>query len=116
MSIGPKYDRFTAIKKQNTDILDWLVHIGAKGRNETLGLSVAHAKMKLVVAGQYSTGGQNYWDSPDAFNNLLLEYVHTHFAEIRSSIEKTMALRLKEARAATRDELLSALGEIEAAA
>ncbi|MGO4316677.1 hypothetical protein [Agrobacterium sp. MCAB5] len=115
MSVGPKYTAYQTLKRDNAEVLTWLAHIGKKGRHtDVLSLSVAHATVKLVVAGQYSEGGQNYWDSPKAFNALLLKYVHDHFEEISAAIVSDMEAAEARAKAATKDELQAALDELDA--
>ena len=116
MSIGPKYDAYLKIKRDNAEISTWLNHIGKKGRGtDVLSLSPVHAAIKLVVAGQYSEGGRNYWDSPTAFNALLLKYIHDNFDEIRAAIEAQMRASEEEAKNETKAELEAALSELSAA-
>lgn len=113
MSIGPKYDAYLRVKRDNDEINTWLNHIGKRGRgNDVLSLSIAHATVKLVVAGQYSEGGQNYWDSPKALNVLLLKYVHENFDAIRAAIAADMLASEEAARVATKAELEAALSEL----
>lgn len=116
MSIGPKYEAYLKIKRDNAEINTWLNHIGRKGRgSDVLHLSKVHAAIKLVVAGQYSEGGTNYWDSPKAFNALLLKYIHDNFDEIRVVIEAQMRVSENEAKNETKAELEAALSELSAA-
>lgn len=117
MSIGPKYAEYQRIKKDNIATSEWLKHIGASGRQttDTLCLSVAHANVKLTIAGQYYSGDNNYRESPPAFNALLLAYIHQNFSAIRASIEAEMEKREAVAKTATRDELQAALDEVSAA-
>lgn len=116
MSLGPKYAEHQKIKNENASVRDWLGHIGKSGRgSDTLHLSIAHESVKLCIAGQYTTGGENYRDSPAAFNALLLRYIHDNFAEIRASIEAVMSEREEKARQETREELEEALQSLDAA-
>lgn len=115
MNIGPNYAAYQATKRANDEIREWLAHIGKKGRErDVLSLSPAHADIKLVIAGQYSTGGENYRNSPRAFNALLLKYVHDHFEEIRAAIVADMEAAEASAKAATKSELQAALDELAA--
>ena len=62
-------------------------------RNGVLcGISSAHCegKIKLVRAGQFSTGGKNYWDSPQALNDEIKEYVIVNFNEIYPELLKSL--------------------------
>lgn len=116
MNIGPKYEAYQKTKRDNAEINTWLAHIGKQGRgSDVLQLSSAHAAVKLVVAGQYSEGGANYWDSPKAFNVLLLKYIHDNFDQIRAAIVTEMIAAEYEAKIATKAELETALSELDAA-
>lgn len=116
MNIGPKYEAYQKTKRGNAEVRTWLNHIGQKGRGtDVLKLSIAHANVKLVVAGQYSEGGTNYWDSPKEFNALLLKYIHDNFDEIRAAIVAEMEASEAAAKTATKDELQAALAELSAA-
>lgn len=65
----------------------WLAHIGARGRDsDTLRVSSAHCTVKLVVAGQYTTGGTNYWDSPEPFNKALIKVILKDWARISGAV------------------------------
>lgn len=113
MALGPKYDEYQKIKRENATAREWLTHIGATGRgSDTLHLSSAHAAVKLVIAGQYTTGGDNYRDSPKPFNDLLIRYVHENFGAIRATIEALMDEREEKSKQATREELEAALSEL----
>lgn len=116
MSVGPKYTAYQTLKRDNAEVQAWLAHIGKKGRErDVLSLSPAHADIKLVIAGQYTTGGENYRNSPRAFNALLLKYIHDNFEEIRAAIVADMETAEANAKAATKGELQAALDELSAA-
>lgn len=116
MDIGPKYEAYQKTKRDNAEINTWLAHIGKQGRgSDVLQLSSAHAAVKLVVAGQYSDGGTNYWDSPKEFNALLLKYIHDNFDQIRAAIVSEMSAAEDEAKSATKAELEAALSALSAA-
>ena len=111
--MGPKWQAYQNASNRRQSVEAWLKHIGADGRTyngktERLSLSRAHANVKLVVSGQYHDGGQNYWDSPDPFNKLLIEVIHDNFSEIRDEVLK----RLKASESAS---LIEAKAEVKAA-
>jgi hypothetical protein len=113
MAIGPKYEEYQRIKRENSTAREWLTHIGATGRgSDTLHLSRDHAAVKLVIAGQYTTGGDNYRDSPKPFNDLLIRYIHENFSSIRAVIEAAMDEREEKSKQATSEELEAALSEL----
>jgi len=117
MAIGPKYENYQKTKNGNATVREWLGHIGAQGRgSDVLNLSIAHANVKLVIAGQYTTSGDNYRDSPKAFNDLLLRYIHENFSAIKAVIEEVMVEREEKARQETRVELETALSSLDATA
>jgi thiaminase len=115
MALGPKYEEYQRIKRENATAREWLAHIGATGRgSDILNLSSAHAAVKLVIAGQYTTGGNNYRDSPKPFNDLLIRYIHENFGAIKAVIEAAMEEREEKSKQATREELEAALSELAA--
>lgn len=49
---------------------------GQKYMQDTFSISVAHCTPpKLVSAGQKSAGGQNYWETEEAFNTAILQWL-----------------------------------------
>lgn len=109
--MGPKWKIYEDAKRAKREAADWLSHIGKKGRVhdghvDILELSIAHANLKLVIAGQYSNGGQNYHDSPKSFNAALLSVIHDDF----DNLSKRAMAKLVEAETQS---LIDAKGEIE---
>ena len=108
------FKRFQEWQKEAA-ILDgvrgWLSHIGATGRSfrghtDILSLSPDHCKApSFTVAGQYTEGGTNYWDSPTAFNDAMKVVILRRFKELSAE-----ALGLIEAGAS--EMLIAAKGEI----
>lgn len=110
--MGPKWQAYQDASNRRQAVEAWLKHIGADGRSyngktERLRLSLAHSNVKLVVSGQYHDGGQNYWDSPEPFNKLLMDVIHDNFSEIREEVLK----RLKAIESAS---LIEAKAEVKA--
>lgn len=49
---------------------------GKRYMQDTFSISVAHCTPpKLVRAGQQSAGGQNYWETEEAFNTVILQWL-----------------------------------------
>ncbi len=67
-------------KQAHKDAVKWINLLGVKGRNkEVFRLSEVHSSIpKLVIAGQFTTGGTNYWDSPSDLNKALLLVIHNN--------------------------------------
>lgn len=84
---------------------DWLSHIGKRGRNEYLALSPVHCKVAMMIAGQYSEGGNNYRESPSQFNAALIAVLVEQFPKISESVMERLRRRERVA-------LIEAAGEI----
>jgi hypothetical protein len=78
-------------------------------------MSPVHGQLKLMICGQHSSGGKNYWDSPDTLNKVLLKVI----AQERHNLLKIALTNLKqdeqEALVACEGELKKHLAEIEGA-
>ena len=103
---------FTAWQKESDKIgrsKNWLAHIGKSGRcGDVLHLSPAHCTApKFVIAGQYTEGGTNYWNSPEEFNLAMQDAIMARFPELAAA-----AVAVLERKAA--DALIKA--EVEVAA
>lgn len=93
-----RFDEWKARSREERDAKEWLAHIGRVGRKSTLKLSPAHCKAPdFSVAGQYDTGGQNYWESPKAFNSAIMAVIIERFSEL--SAEATQRMEVVSAQA-----------------
>lgn len=97
---------FTTWQKESgmlSEVRTWLAHIGKRGRGgDVLRLSPAHCKgIGFTVAGQYTEGGTNYWESSTAFNEAMKEAVLARFPELAAEavaiLEKKVAASLAKA-------------------
>lgn len=118
--MGPKWQAYQNAKQRRSEVEAWIKHIGATGRRHSSGtdilsLSPAHAVVKLVVAGQYSEGGQNYWDSPKSFNSVLLDVIHDNFDELRDQVLKRLKASESAALIDAKAEVAVAMSDIEKA-
>ena len=107
---------FAAWSERNDKLLrarEWLARIGKTGRStrdatDILHISPAHCRApQFSIAGQYTTGGQNYWDSPGAFNDAIQTVILDHFTELAA---EAMAFLQRQ----TDDALVKAESEIQA--
>lgn len=79
--------KFTEWQKKSAElrlVQEWLAHIGRHGReSDVLRISPAHCRSPaFTIAGQYSTGGKNYWESPDQFNEAMKAVILKRFKEL----------------------------------
>jgi len=71
---------------------------GTRYQGDKFDISVAHCKPpKLCRAGQQSCGGRNYWETEEAFNNTILEYIVENWESIYPDVRQRM--KDKEAKA-----------------
>jgi len=80
------------------NVRQWLDHIGKRGReSDILNLSPGHCSPpKFTLSGQYTTGGQNYWESPNTFDVAMKAVIIRRFKELS---EEAVALIEKEVAA-----------------
>lgn len=92
-------EREAAISQART----WLNHIGNHGRgSDILRISPAHCKAgNFTLAGQYTEGGKNYWESPTVFDQAMKDVVISRFPELAAEaiarLEQEAAMTLIEA-------------------
>lgn len=115
--MGPKWKIYEDAKRAKREAAEWLSHIGANGRTyagntDVLGLSIAHANLKMVIAGQYSEGGQNYRDSPTSFNAALLSVIHEDFENLSKRALAKLVETETQALIEAKTEVEGALSEI----
>lgn len=99
--------------QKHTELLNqartWLAHIGKHGRgSDILQISPSHCKgLQFTIAGQYTEGGTNYWESPGAFNDAMKDVILASFTQLAKD-----AILLMEKR--TDAALLNAKNEVAA--
>lgn len=107
---------FSAWQKESDrlrEVREWLAHIGKKGRStsrsvDILQISPAHCTApKFTVAGQYVEAGNNYWESPGAFNEAMKSVILRRFKDLSTEAVKMLDEQLAAA-------LIKAEGEVEA--
>jgi len=118
MSVGlEKFKRFQESQRATNEAQAWVAHIGARGRGgDVLSLSAAHSALKLTVAGQYTDGGKNYWESPAVLNAALLSVIISRRSDILSEALALLKARETEALIAAKDEIAAVNSIIEQAA
>lgn len=80
-----EYDQWIEAQQNATEAKVWFERIGKRAgyENNVFTLSRAYAtKPKFVYCGQQTQGGQNYWESPQSFNEAMNEVIHDHFDEL----------------------------------
>lgn len=95
-----RFDEWKARSREERDAKEWLAHIGKHGRNndDVLHISDAHCTSpKFTLAGQYTSGGQNYWESPKEFNSAIMAVIIERFSEL--SAEATQRMEVVSAQA-----------------
>lgn len=64
---------------------------GKSYQNDSFKISVAHCvPPKLTRAGQQSCGGKNYWETEEAFNKSMLEYIVNNWQNVYPEVIKIM--------------------------
>ncbi|WP_303758383.1 hypothetical protein [Sphingobium yanoikuyae] len=118
MSLGiAKFTQFQKAQRDTAEAKEWLAHIGARGRgNDTLQLSHAHCSMKLTIAGQYTEGGKNYWESPACLNSALLSVIIRKRDELLAEAVELLKSRETSALIDAKSEIDAINAAIEAAA
>ncbi|MBU6232491.1 hypothetical protein KGP36_07715 [Patescibacteria group bacterium] len=94
-----EYDLWIEAQQRATEAKTWFDRIGKRAGylNDVFTLSKAHAnKPKFVYCGQQSEGGQNYWESPQSFNEAMNEVIHAHFDELAKEAIERLELQSKE--------------------
>lgn len=114
MASMAKFEAYKKAAQQTAEATRWVAHNNAEGRRwsgnqDILRLSPAHSSIKLVIAGQYSEGGQNYWDSPKPFNVAIMSVIVDQF----DALAQAALAKLKDAEA---EALIAAKGEVDEAA
>lgn len=73
-------------------------------QNDTFAISLAHCKApQLVRAGQQSCGGRNYWETEEAFNKAILEYIVGNWQAVYPEVLKIMEEKERKALIACQD-------------
>ena len=118
------FEKFAVWQKEEAKLRDarqWLAHIGKTGRStrnhvDILRISPAHCKpAKFTVAGQYTEGGNNYWESPDAFNDALMVIILQQFDGLSAAALVLLEKKVAEALVSAEDEAASVQEAIKAA-
>lgn len=108
------FSKFEAWQKESSkarEVLQWLNHIGQTGRStrssaDVLNLSPGHCKApQFTIAGQYTEGGNNYWESPDAFNDAMQAVILSRFKELSGEAVALIEKRVAEALVSAADEV-----------
>lgn len=103
------YNNYRAAAARRREAEKWMCHIGKHGHgSDVLRISAVHSSIKLTIAGQYTEGGQNYWDSPEVLNKALVGAILKHWDII--STAAVAALQGEENKA-----LVAADAEVKAA-
>lgn len=112
-----KFGEFQKAQSATQQALEWVQHEGASGRGgETLSLSIAHSSIKLTIAGQYSEGGKNYWESPAVLNSAILRVIARNRRQIYDEAVALLKADELAKLAAAKDEIAQITAAIESAA
>lgn len=88
-----KYEIYLAKKKQYEEALKWTqmkINGGGRERSDTFDVSPAHSKVSLKRCGQYSTGGQNYWETSKEFNKYIVGWIVENIEQVQSGALEMM--------------------------
>jgi hypothetical protein len=96
---------------------EWIKLLGDKDSQDgrPFSLSAPHGNVKMVICGQHCAGGQNYWDSPEAFNRVLAEVMVENFQFISGKVIEKMQKTERTALIACKDMVDTMNEEIEVA-
>ena len=112
-----KFADFQKAQRATRDAQEWMSHIGARGRgNDVLAISIAHCSIQLTIAGQYTDGGKNYWESPSELNAAILRVICKRRDEILSDAIGLMKADVDAKLVAAKDEIAAVNAAIEQAA
>jgi hypothetical protein len=98
-------------QRELQEVTKWLEHIGKTGRStrdhtDILRLSPGHCKSpSFSVAGQYDEGGQNYWDSPKAFDNAIKTVILSRFESLANEALTLLKEKADAALVASKPEI-----------
>ena len=105
------FQAWQARRAKLSEVRQWLAHIGKTGRSTrqhtyVLNISPAHCGApSFTVAGQYTEGGTNYWESPKPFNEAMKTVILARFTELSNEAVTLLERQTDEA-------LIKAEGEI----
>lgn len=94
------YDQMKHLMSEVEKSIEWVAMENDKAypNNEpSFFISKAHSNIKLVRAGQYSCGGQNYHASPEAFNTALIEAILINREQLFKDAIKIQQERVEKA-------------------
>lgn len=85
-----KYDEYLNACEDFKKSIDWNeLPNGPLYENDTMNISIAHCqKLQLVRVGQQCEGGKNYWPSPSALNNAIMQVIIEDKTIIERAINK----------------------------
>jgi len=71
---------------------------GRKYQNDTFAISKPHCKApQLTRAGQHSSGGQNYWETAEGFNNAIIKHIVSDWENIYPKVLEILKKEENEA-------------------
>ena len=79
-----KYDDYLKAKRKTKEALEWDSKKDSidSQNHKHFSTSIAHSSIKLMYCGQHSTGGHNYWESPECLNNAILKVIYEDYETI----------------------------------
>lgn len=97
--MSKELDTWLKAKQDLNEAKRWQKLGETKGRTGGfIDISEAHCKPpKLVRAGQTHTGGNNYWNTEEAFEKAILSYLVDNWKEIGPRVIASMEKKEKEA-------------------
>ena len=113
-------DKLSKMEKAKQDVRDAKYWQGLHGTIDgnvgkpAFFISKVHCKApKLVRYGQFYTGGINYWDTKEGFNEAILEYLITDWDNIYPRVLEILEKREAEALFELQAEINSAKTKLE---
>lgn len=83
------YDEYQKRKAERETAEKWnALPTGTKYRSNTFDISPAHCHIELTRVGQQIGGGQNYWETEDAFNGALIQEIVSRPDIITAAIDR----------------------------
>lgn len=68
-------------------------------------ISLPHSVFKLTRCGQHNAGGNNYHESPEAFNKAMLVIIQNRYDELTQKALQFLRLKEKEALLALEEDI-----------
>jgi hypothetical protein len=110
------FELWKKAQKELQEARSWVQLKGQRGySNDCFSLSPIHGQVKMMLCGQHYSGGQNYWDSPEKFNEALREVMVEKFAELSAAVLDKLESKARIALIACQDEVAAMQDAIHAA-